>query len=253
LGVEQPAAPILRIDRLVVAYGAVEILHGIDISVFAGEIVSIIGPNGAGKSTVLKSVMGFLKPRNGAIRLGQTDITGLRPDVLVRQGIGYVAQGRVVFPRMTVDENLEMGAYSMSDKRRRRQITEHVFTLFPRLAERRYQLAATLSGGEQQMLAIGRGLMTEPRLLLMDEPSLGLAPRFIDLVFDTVQELRKHGPTVVLVEQNAARALAISDRAYVLDLGRNRFTGSGRELLDDPRVRELYLGGRSASSTNDDR
>ena len=144
---------------------------------------------------------------------------------------------------MTVQENLDMGAYTVSDKQRKRQMLEYVFSLFPRLAERRNQLAGSMSGGEQQMLAIGRGLMIEPRLLLLDEPSLGLAPRFIDMVFDTIQALRKHGPTIVLVEQNAARALAISDRAYVLELGRNRFAGSGQELLADPRVRELYLGG----------
>jgi ABC-type branched-subunit amino acid transport system ATPase component len=245
LAIERNGSPILRIDGLVAGYGALEILHGIDLAVFPGEVVSIIGPNGAGKSTVLKAVMGYVKPSNGAVWLAETNVTGMRPDVLVRHGMGYVAQGRVVFPRMTVLENLEMGAFSVSDKWRRRQIMEHVFELFPRLAERRYQLAGTMSGGEQQMLAIGRGLMAEPRLLLLDEPSLGLAPRFMDLVFETVQRLRIQGPTVVLVEQNAARALAISDRAYVLDLGRNRFTGSGHELLEDPRVRQLYLGGAS--------
>jgi ABC-type branched-subunit amino acid transport system ATPase component len=244
LAAERDAAPILRIEGLVASYGAVEILHGVDMAVFPGEAVSIIGPNGAGKSTVLKSVMGFLKPITGAIWFGRTNITGLRPDVVVRQGIGYVPQGRVVFPRMTVQENLEMGGYTVGNKHRKRQIMEHVFTLFPRLAERRWQMAASLSGGEQQMLAIGRGLMAEPQLILMDEPSLGLAPRFVELVFDKVHELRKHGPTVVLVEQNASRALAISDRGYVLDLGRNRFTGAGRDLLEDPRVRQLYLGGR---------
>jgi ABC-type branched-subunit amino acid transport system ATPase component len=241
---EREDTRILHINGLEAGYGAMQILHGVDISVFAGEAVSIIGPNGAGKSTVLKSVMGFLKPTRGAIWFGQTEITGLRPDLVVRQGIAYVPQGRVVFPRMTVQENLEMGGYTVSDKRRMRQTMERVFELFPRLAERKRQSAATLSGGEQQMLAIGRGLMTEPRLILMDEPSLGLAPRFMELVFEKVHELRKHGPTVVLVEQNATRALAISDRAYVLELGRNRFTGGGRDLLEDPRVRQLYLGGQ---------
>jgi ABC-type branched-subunit amino acid transport system ATPase component len=240
---EAPDRPILRIEGLVAGYGALEILHGVDISVCAGEAISVIGPNGAGKSTVLKSVMGFVKPSQGTIWLGDINITGMRPHMVVRHGIGYVPQGRVVFPRMTVQENLEMGGYTVADSRRRRQSMQRVFSLFPRLAERRYQLAGTMSGGEQQMLAIGRGLMTEPLVILMDEPSLGLAPRFMELIFEKVQELSRHGPTVMLVEQNAARALAISDRAYVLELGRNRFTGAGRELLEDARVRQLYLGG----------
>jgi ABC-type branched-subunit amino acid transport system ATPase component len=236
-------SPILRVDGLVAGYGALEILHGIDLCVHAGEAVSIIGPNGAGKSTVLKSIMGFVRPARGAVWFGGTNISGLDPHVVVRRGIGYVPQGRVVFPRMSVQENLEMGAYTVRDRRRRRRTVESVFAFFPRLAERRSQPASTLSGGEQQMLAIGRGLMIEPRLILMDEPSLGLAPRFVDQVFEAVHELPKRGPTVLLVEQNAARALAISDRAYVLELGRNRFTGNGLELLDDERVRQMYLGG----------
>jgi branched-chain amino acid transport system ATP-binding protein len=236
-------SPIRRVESLVAGYGALEILHGIDLSIHAGEAVSIIGPNGAGKSTVLKSIMGFVRPAHGAIWFGGSDIGGLDPHVVVRRGIGYVPQGRVVFPRMSVEENLEMGAYTVADRRRRRRTLESVFTFFPRLAERRGQQASTLSGGEQQMLAIGRGLMIEPRLILMDEPSLGLAPRFVDQVFEAIHELPKRGPTVLLVEQNAARALAISDRAYVLELGRNRFTGTGLELLDDARVRQMYLGG----------
>jgi branched-chain amino acid transport system ATP-binding protein len=240
---EAGGSPILRVDGLVAGYGALEILHGIDLCVHAGEAVSIIGPNGAGKSTVLKSIMGFVRPAHGAVWFGGTNISGLDPHVVVRRGIGYVPQGRVVFPGMSVQENLEMGAYTVADRRRRRQTMESVFAFFPRLAERRSQQASTLSGGEQQMLAIGRGLMIEPRLILMDEPSLGLAPRFVDQVFEAVHELPKRGPTVLLVEQNAARALAISDRAYVLELGRNRFTGNGLELLDDARVRQMYLGG----------
>jgi branched-chain amino acid transport system ATP-binding protein len=243
LGAEANGQPILRIEGLVAGYGALEILHGIDLSVDVGEAVSIIGPNGAGKSTVLKSIMGFLRPSRGAIWFGAANIVGLQPHLVVKQGIGYVPQGRVVFPRMSVQENLEMGGYTVADRRRRRATIESVFAFFPRLAERRSQMAATLSGGEQQMLAIGRGLMIEPRVILMDEPSLGLAPRFVEQVFASVQELPKRGPAVLLVEQNAARALAISDRAYVLELGRNRFAGEGRELLNDPRVRQLYLGG----------
>jgi ABC-type branched-subunit amino acid transport system ATPase component len=243
LGAELDDKPILRIDGLVAGYGALEILHGVDLAVHEGEAISIIGPNGAGKSTVLKSIMGFVRPLSGSIWFGDTNITGLRPHTVVRMGISYVPQGRVVFPRMTVQENLELGGYTVSDRRRRRESMDRIFAFFPRLAERKHQIAGTLSGGEQQMLAIGRGLMSEPSVMLMDEPSLGLAPRFVELVFEKLQELRKGGPTVVLVEQNAARALDCCDRAYVLELGRNRFTGAGHELLNDARVRQLYLGG----------
>ena len=242
MAIEADGGAVLRIEGLVSGYGGLQILHGIDLTVNAGEVVSIIGPNGAGKSTVLKTIMGFVTPSKGAVWFGDTNIAGSEPHMVVRLGIGYVPQGRVVFPRMTVQENLEMGGYTVRDRRRRRQTMESVFAFFPRLAERRNQMAATLSGGEQQMLAIGRGLMIEPRVILMDEPSLGLAPRFVEQVFEAVQELPRRGPTVMLVEQNAARALAISDRAYVLELGRNRFSGAGRQLLDDPRVRQLYLG-----------
>ncbi|MBI4307539.1 MAG: ABC transporter ATP-binding protein [Chloroflexi bacterium] len=236
--------PLLTFQDVVAGYGRVEILHGVSLHINAGEVLSIIGPNGAGKSTILKSIMGLVRPSRGHVFISGSEITGLRPDLAVRRGIGYVPQGRIVFPRMTVQENLDMGAFTIRGRAKVREALEKVFTLFPILAERRRQRADTLSGGEQQMLAMGRALMTEPKLLLLDEPSLGLAPKFVDLVFDKILELRATaGTTMVMVEQNAARALGISDRGYVLELGRNRFEGAGRELLEDPRVRKLYLGG----------
>ncbi len=235
--------PLLEVREIDAAYGKVQILHGTSLAVAPGEVVSIIGPNGAGKSTVLKAVMGFLRPSSGEILFDGGSITGLRPDEIVRRGIGYVPQGRIVFRDMSVTENLEMGAFTIADKSRVRPLMERVFTLFPRLGERQSQLAGTMSGGEQQMLAMGRVLMSEPRLVLMDEPSLGLAPRFVELVFDKIGELKAAGMTLLLVEQNAVKSLAVSDRGYVLELGRNRFTGPGRALLADDRVRRLYLGG----------
>ena len=235
--------PVLAVRAIDAGYGKVPILHGVSLDVHPGEIVSIIGPNGAGKSTVLKAVMGILKPARGDIRFASQEITGLRTDLIVRRGIGYVPQGRIVFRQMTVVENLEMGAYTVADKARARRQMDRIFALFPRLAERRRQAAGTMSGGEQQMLAMARALMAEPKVILMDEPSLGLAPLFVELVFAKLQELKAAGMTLLLVEQNAAKSLAISDRGYVLELGRNRFTGPGPALLADARVRRLYLGG----------
>lgn len=237
------AAPLLAVREIDAAYGKVQILHGVSLEVRPGEIVSIIGPNGAGKSTVLKAVMGILKPTPGEVMFAGEAITGLRTDLVVRHGIAYVPQGRIVFKAMNVVENLEMGAYTVKDKTHMRRTMEQVFAVFPRLGERRKQTAGTMSGGEQQMLAMGRALMVEPRLVLMDEPSLGLAPQFVELVFAKLQELKASGMTLLLVEQNAVKSLSISDRGYVLELGRNRFTGSGAALLADERVRRLYLGG----------
>jgi ABC-type branched-subunit amino acid transport system ATPase component len=236
-------APLLGVHEIHASYGKVRVLDGVSLEVRPGEIVSIIGPNGAGKSTVLKSVMGILKPVRGEVVFDGEPITGLRTDLVVHRGIGYVPQGRIVFKAMSVVENLEMGAYTVRDKAQVRRTMERVFTFFPRLSERRNQKAGTMSGGEQQMLAMGRALMVEPRLVLMDEPSLGLAPLFVEIVFDKLKELKATGMTLLLVEQNAVKSLSISDRGYVLELGRNRFTGSGADLLDDVRVRRLYLGG----------
>jgi len=237
------AEALLRIEGLEAGYGKVQILHGVSLDVRAGEIVSIIGPNGAGKSTVLKSILGMIKPAAGDVTFAGETITGLRTDLVVRRGIGYVPQGRIVFRDMTVVENLEMGAYTVREKAAVQEAMDQVFAIFPRLAERRRQAAGTMSGGEQQMLAMGRALMASPRVVLMDEPSLGLAPLFVELVFEKLEALKAAGMTLLLVEQNAVRSLAISDRGYVLELGRNRFEGPGADLLADDRVRKLYLGG----------
>ena len=236
-------ATLLRVEVLVAGYGKMPILQGVSLLVSHGELVGVIGPNGAGKSTVFKTIVGFLRPTGGRVIFDGKEIMGLRPDQVLRRGLAYVPQGRVGFPQMTVLENLEMGAYIEPDANRIRQALEQVYALFPILAERRQQKAGTLSGGEQQMVAIGRALMTRPKLILLDEPSLGLAPRFVSVIFDKLVEMKRAGYTLMVVEQNAARALAVADRAYALELGQNRFEGSGQELLADPEVKRLYLGG----------
>ena len=236
-------APLLTAHGITGGYGKLDILHEVSLGVHAGEIVSVIGPNGAGKSTAFKTIVGFLRPRSGRVVFNGEEITGLRPDVVLRRGLAYVPQGRLVFTQMTVLENLEMGAYTVADRAKVAAALQSVYTLFPVLFERRRQKAGTMSGGEQQMVAIGRALMTSPRLILLDEPSLGLAPKFVTLIFDKLVALRRAGYTLMLVEQNAARALQIADRAYVLELGRNRFEGGGTALLADPEVKRLYLGG----------
>jgi branched-chain amino acid transport system ATP-binding protein len=231
------------VQDVVAGYGKIEVLHGVNVVVGQGELVSLIGPNGAGKSTVLKAVTGFAPPRAGRVLLDGRDITGTRADRLVPLGLAYVPQGRVCFPNMTVQENLDMGAFSIANRRAKQAALERVLALFPRLAERRRQLAGTMSGGEQQMLAIARGLMVAPKLMLLDEPSLGLAPRYVALVFETLARLKRERLSLVVVEQNAAQALALSDRAYLLELGRNKLEGTGRELLENPETRRLYLDG----------
>ncbi len=236
-------APLLTAHGITGGYGKLDILHEVSLGVHAGEIVSVIGPNGAGKSTAFKTIVGFLRPRSGRVVFNGEEITGLRPDVVLRRGLAYVPQGRLVFTQMTVLENLEMGAYTVADRAKVAAALQSVYTLFPVLFERRRQKAGTMSGGEQQMVAIGRALMTSPRLILLDEPSLGLAPKFVTLIFDKLVALRRAGYTLMLVEQNATRALQIADRAYVLELGRNRFEGAGTALLADPEVKRLYLGG----------
>ncbi len=238
-----PAAPILRVEEITAGYGGLDVLHEVSLHVAQREMVAIIGPNGAGKSTVLKAVMGLVRVSAGQIVFADRPIVGRRTDELVRIGIGYVPQGRIVFPQMTVLENLEMGAFTISDRRVVAKNLDYVYQLFPRLAERRGQQAGTMSGGEQQMVAIGRALMTRPALILLDEPSLGLAPRFVDMVFDQLVALRDEGLAISLVEQNAARALEVAHRAYVLELGRNRYEGDAHQLAADERVRRLYLGG----------
>jgi branched-chain amino acid transport system ATP-binding protein len=234
---------LLSVEKVSAGYGKMEILHGVDVMVRAGELVCIIGPNGAGKSTAFKAIVGFLRPTRGRVVFNGGDITGLRPDLLLRRGLAYVPQGRIVFPQMTVLENLEMGAYTERDPARVRAALDRVYALFPILMERRRQKAGTMSGGEQQMLAIGRALMTAPKLILLDEPSLGLAPKFVTLIFEKLTEMKHAGFTLMVVEQNAVKALSVADRGYVLELGRNRFEGTGQKLLTDPEVKRLYLGG----------
>jgi ABC-type branched-subunit amino acid transport system ATPase component len=234
---------LLTAYGITAGYGRLDILHDVSVHVAPGEIVGVIGPNGAGKSTAFKTIVGFLRPRAGRVVFNGEEITGLRPDLVLRRGLAYVPQGRLVFPQMTVLENLEMGAYTVTDPARVAEAFERVYALFPILLERRRQKAGTLSGGEQQMLAIGRALMTTPRLILLDEPSLGLSPKYVTLIFDRLVEMKRAGYTLMLVEQNAARALAIADRGYVLELGKNRLEGAGTALLADPEVKRLYLGG----------
>jgi ABC-type branched-subunit amino acid transport system ATPase component len=234
---------LLLAEHITAGYGRIDILHDVSLAVRPGEIVSIIGPNGAGKSTSFKAIVGFLRPRQGRVVFNGEEITGLRPDLVLRRGLAYVPQGRIVFPQMTVLENLEMGGFIERDRKRIAAALERVYALFPILSERRRQKAGTMSGGEQQMVAMGRALMTDPRLILLDEPSLGLAPKFVTLIFEKLVAMKASGYTLMLVEQNATRALAIADRGYVLELGRNRFEGSGPHLLADPDVKRLYLGG----------
>jgi ABC-type branched-subunit amino acid transport system ATPase component len=218
----------------------------VSLHVDAGEVVSVIGPNGAGKSTTFKAIMGLVTLLGGEVVFDGSSLVGQEPDRILARGLAYVPQGRVVFGQMTVRENLEMGAYLERDRAKVRGSMDHVFSLFPRLGERRRQLAGSMSGGEQQMLAMGRALMMHPKMMMLDEPSLGLSPRLVDEVFDKITEMARGGLTTMLVEQNAARALEVSDRAYVLELGRNRFEGAGRDLLADPEVRRMYLGGHAA-------
>jgi len=234
---------LLRAEAMTAGYGKMPILHEVSLIIAPGELVAVIGPNGAGKSTTFKVIVGFLKPTQGRVLFDGDDITGLRPDQVLRRGLAYVPQGRIVFPQMTVLENLEMGGYTERNPVRIREALERVYALFPILAERRHQKAGTMSGGEQQMVAIGRALMTTPKLVLLDEPSLGLSPKYVSLIFQKLVEMKRAGYTLMLVEQNAAKALSVADRGYVLELGRNRFEGSGRTLLADPEVKRLYLGG----------
>jgi ABC-type branched-subunit amino acid transport system ATPase component len=235
--------PVLVTEGLIAGYvPEVDILRGVHLTVREGEVVTIVGPNGAGKSTLIKVVFGLLRPRAGRVLLRGEDITGAKSFRIARRGLGYVPQLANVFPNLTVEENLEIGAmaFPSCDARARKQA---MYEVFPRLAERRRQPAGTLSGGERQMVAVARALMPDPQVLLLDEPSAGLAPAFVEAIFEKVAEINEAGVTILMVEQNARRALAMSDRGYVLDVGANRFEGAGRDLIDDPQVAALYLGG----------
>lgn len=233
---------LLSLEDVVAGYEEVEVLRGVSVAVAAGEIVSIIGANGAGKSTLLRTVFGMVAPRAGSILLDGEPIGGRPPVEILKRGIGYVPQGRCNFPAMTVEENLEMGAYLRHDRGVRGDIAA-LLARFPMLAAKRGEAAGTLSGGQQQILEMAISLLLRPRLLLVDEPSLGLDPRMVQTVFDTILEINREGVTIVMVEQNAKKALSVSHRGFVLELGRNRFEGTGQELLDDPDVRQHYLGG----------
>ena len=267
---------VLRTDGVVAGYvPEVDILNGVTLEVYEGEIVTLVGPNGAGKSTLIKTVFGLLQPRKGEVTFRDEQIGGLKPHEITRRGLSYVPQLDNVFPSLTVEENLLMGGFVRSNisfrageladrfvgsgraKRRaasrERELTmsqareriERMYTLFPRLGERKGQDAGTMSGGERQMVAMAKALMPEPSVILLDEPSAGLAPAFVDAIFEKIADVNSEGVTILMVEQNATRALAMSDRGYVLDLGKERFEGPGKELISNPKVAELYLGGGS--------
>jgi len=237
-----PRTPLLQLVGLQVAYGPIQAVKGIDLELYEGELVCLIGANGAGKTTTLNTIAGLLSPSSGDIRYQGTNITTLAAHQRVRRGLALAPEGRGIFTRLSVAENLRMGAYARRDSHAIAADLERVCTLLPRIGERLDQVAGTLSGGEQQMLAIGRALLSRPRLLLLDEPSMGLAPRVVETIFELIQTIAREGVTVLLVEQKANRALQLADRAYVMDGGRIGLTGSGQELLDDPLVRRAYLG-----------
>ena len=236
------ADTLLKVKGLKVAYGGIQAVKGVDMEVREGELVSLIGSNGAGKTTTMKAITGILAAENGDIEYLGKSIQGQGPWDLVRQGLAMVPEGRGVFARMSITENLQMGAFVRSDRAGIAADIEKMFSLFPRLRERKDQLAGTMSGGEQQMLAMARALMGRPKVLLLDEPSMGLSPIMVDKIFEVVNDVHSQGMTVVLVEQNASRALAMANRGYVMDSGLITMSGPGHDLLNDPRVRAAYLG-----------
>ncbi len=235
-------AAVLSVDSIETFYGSIQALKGVSLEVFEGEIVTLIGANGAGKSTTLRSINGLNHPRRGKIVFDGRDITQLPAHEVVRLGIAQSPEGRKLFPRMTVVENLEMGAFQRSDKHGMREDMDRVFELFPRLAERKTQKAGTMSGGEQQMCAIGRALMARPRLLMLDEPSMGLAPIFVERIFETIVEVNKQGTAILLVEQNALMALEVAGRGYVLETGTVKLADDAKALAQNEEVRKTYLG-----------
>ncbi len=236
------APVLLQVQDVKVAYGGIQAVKGVSLEVREGELVSLIGSNGAGKTTTMKAITGVLPLGGGHIQLNGKTIDGQGPWDLVQQGLAMVPEGRGVFTRMTIVENLQMGAYIRHDNAAIADDIDRVFTTFPRLKERRDQLAGTMSGGEQQMLAMGRALMSRPKVLLLDEPSMGLSPIMVDKIFEVIQEVSSQGVTILLVEQNASRALQIADRGYVMESGLITLTGNAHDMLHDPKVREAYLG-----------
>ena len=233
---------MLKLENVEVSYGAVHAIHGASMEVRDGEIVSLIGANGAGKTTILRTITGLKKADSGSITYQDVELLKAEPSKIITFGMAHVPEGRHVFPRMTVEENLQMGGYTKKTQDNLQEILKEVYEKFPRLKERRKQLAGTLSGGEQQMLAVGRALMGSPSIILMDEPSMGLSPLLVKEIFHIIKEVHKQGITVLLVEQNAKMALAIADRAYVLETGKITLSGTGRELLNNEKVKKAYLG-----------
>lgn len=234
---------MLDVRDLVVNYGAIRALKGISFNVQKGEIISLIGSNGAGKTTTLHSISNLIKKQSGSVIFNNEDVTNLSPEQIVRRGLIHVPEGRRVFANLSVKDNLMMGAYTRKDKAEIKKDLEHVFELFPRMKERIHQLSGTLSGGEQQMLAMGRGLMAKPDLLLLDEPSMGLAPILVDEIFDIIQKINKEGTTILLVEQNAFKAMSIANRVYILETGNVILSGNSADVINNPAVKTAYLGG----------
>lgn len=234
---------MLKVDNISVFYGNIQAIKGISLEVNEGEIVTLIGANGAGKSTLLKTLSGLLKPKEGTIQYLGNNISGKPVQDIVKAGISHVPEGRRVFSNMTVEENLELGAYLRNDKHEIRKDFEKVYELFPRLKERSKQMSGTLSGGEQQMLAMGRAIMARPKLLLLDEPSMGLAPLFVKTIFQIIQEINRNGTTILLVEQNAHMAISIANRAYVIETGKVVISGTANELKESDQIKQAYLGG----------
>ena len=234
---------LLKVDNITSGYGKKEVLHGVSLIIQKGEIVSIIGPNGSGKSTVLKTIIGHLKPWGGRVIFSGVDISGIDTHKVIVLGVSYSPQGRVIFPDMTVSEHLDMGAWTLKTKGEVKEARQRVYHLFPRLHERKNQKGKTMSGGERQMLSLGRAMMIGPKLLILDEPSIGLAPVFVDSVFESILKINAGGTSILMVEQNAAKALENSRRSYVLEMGNNRFEGNAKDLLENDEVRRLYLGG----------
>jgi len=242
IGTRAPREPLLDVQELHVSYGAIQALHGVTLSLGKGEVVALIGANGAGKTSTLRAVSGMVKPHGGKIRLSGADITGMKSNLLVPRGMAHAPEGRGIFLNLTVEENLDLGAYLRKDAPEVEKDREYCFGLFPVLRERRRQLSGTLSGGEQQMLSISRALMSRPQLLLLDEPSLGLAPQVVETIFRILREVNQKGVSILLVEQNAHLALSLANYGYVLETGEVAMAGPGKELLQSPEIRKAYLG-----------
>ena len=233
---------LLVVDGIVSGYGKKEILHGVTLEVGRGETICLIGPNGAGKSTVLLTILGFLKPTAGRVILDGEDITGTEPHLVIKHGVAFCPQERNIFPNMTIGEHLNLGAWTVADAEEKRRSRERVFGMFPVLKERERSKARTLSGGQRQMLGFGMAMVASPTLILLDEPTIGLAPTVMETIFESIEQIHREGISILVVEQNAAKALAHSRRGYVLDMGRNRYEGDSAKLLADPNIRQIYLG-----------